>query len=91
MRRTRAKPAAFPEEGDELVVAAVAVAQPQEAVSQDAALQKRVELVPDEGRQVRTCGGFDVRTEGLGVLLDQSVQRGLLRAAALVADRGTFG
>jgi hypothetical protein len=60
-------------------------------VSQDAALQEGVELVPDEGRQVRTGGGFDVRTEGLGVLLDQSVQRGLLRAAALLADRGTFG
>ena len=37
-------------EGDELVVAAVAAAKAQESVLQNAALEKRVELVLDELR-----------------------------------------
>ena len=71
-------------------MAAVAAAQAQEAVRQDAALEECIELVFDEGRQARTCGGLHVGEECLGVLLDQPVQRGLLGPMALVVDRGTI-
>ena len=57
-------------EGDQLVVSAVAAAQPQETVGQDAALQKGVELVLHELRQIGSGGGFDLGEEGPGVLLD---------------------
>ena len=40
-------------EGDQLVVAAVGAAQPQEAVGQDAAFEEGVELVLDEWRPGR--------------------------------------
>ena len=69
-------------------MAAVAAAQPQEAVRQDAALQKGVELVLDELGQARIRGCLDLGEEGCGVLLHQAVQRGLLGAVALVVDRG---
>ena len=56
------KPPALAAECHQLVVAAVAAAQAQEAVRQDAALdaleRTGVELVFDEGRQARTCGGL---------------------------------
>ena len=85
-----AKAAPLATEGDELVVAAVPAAQPQEAVGQDAALQKSVELVLDELRQVGPGGGFGLGEEGRGVLLHQAVQRGLLGAVALVVNGGTL-
>ena len=71
-------------------MAAVAAAQLQEAVGQDAALEEGVEFVLHELRQVGTCGGFGLGDEGPGVLLHQAVQRGLLRAVALVVDRGAI-
>ena len=77
-------------ESDQLVVAAAATAQPQEAMRQDAALQKGVELVLHELRQVGSGGGFDLGEESRGVLLHQAVQRGLVGAVALVVDRGTI-
>lgn len=86
----RAKAAPLATEGDQLVVAAVAAAQAQEAVGQDAALEKRVELVLDELRQVGACSIFGLRDEGRSVLLHQAVQRGLLRAVALVMDPGAI-
>jgi hypothetical protein len=49
----RAKAAPLATEGDELVVAAVAAVQSQEAVREDAALQERVELVLDAGWHLR--------------------------------------
>ena len=52
----RAKAAPLATEGDELVVPAVAAAQPQEAVGQDAAFEKRIELLFDELGQ--TCPGL---------------------------------
>jgi hypothetical protein len=52
-RRAKAAPSAA--EGDQLVVAAVAAVQAQEAVGQDAALEEVVELVFDKLRQV--CAG----------------------------------
>jgi len=69
-------------------VAAVTAAQPQEAVGQDAALQKGVELGLDELRQVGASRGLSLLEEGRGVLLHQAVQRGLFGAVALVVDWG---
>ena len=69
---------------------AVAAAQAQEAVRQDAALEEGVELVLDELRQVCADCGLGLREEGRGVLLHQAVQRGLLGAVALVVDRGAL-
>jgi len=86
----RAKAAPLATEGDQLVVAAVAAAQSQEAVREDAALQERVELVLDELRQVDPSGRLCLGDEGRSVLLHQPVQRGLFRAVTLVVDRGAI-
>jgi len=72
------------------VVAAVAAAQAQEAVGQDAAFEEGVELVFDEMRQVGPGGHLCLGDEGSGVLLHQAVQRGLFRAVTLVMDRGAI-
>ena len=45
---------------DQPVVAALAAAQPQKAVGQDAALEEDVELVLDESRQLRSGAGLGV-------------------------------
>ena len=45
-----AKPASFAREGDQLLMAAVPTAQPQEAVGENAAVEKVVELVFDKLR-----------------------------------------
>ena len=68
-------------------MAAVAAAQAQEAVRQDAARQEGLELVLDELRQVGTGGGFSFGDEGRSMLLHQAVQRGLLGAVALAVGR----
>ena len=65
--------------------------QAQEAVGQDAAREKGVELVLDELRQVGAGCGFSQLKEGRDVLLRKAVQRGLLRTVALAADRGVIG
>ena len=69
-------------------VAAVAAAQPQEAVGQDAAFEEGVELVLHELRQFSAGRDFGLREEGRSVLLQPAVQRGLVCAVALVVDRG---
>ena len=71
-------------------MAAVAAAQPQEAVRQDAAFQEGVELVTDELRQPGTCGHCGLGEETLSMLLHQPVQRALLGPVALVVDRGAI-
>jgi hypothetical protein len=53
---TRAELAPLAAEGHELVVAAVAIAQPQKAVGQDAAFKEGVELVLHELRRVGAGG-----------------------------------
>jgi hypothetical protein len=53
-------------------VAAVAAAQSQEAVGQDAAFEEGVELVFDELRQVGDGSVFGLGEEGRGVLLHQA-------------------
>ena len=85
-----AKPAPLATERHQLVVAAVAAVQAQEAVGQDAALQERVELVFDELRQVGAGSVFGLGEEGRGVLLHQAVQGRLFRAVAIVVNRGTI-
>ena len=69
-------------------MAAVTATQPQEAVGQDAAFKEGVELVLHELRQVGAGCGLSLLEEGGGVLLHQAVKHGLLRAVALVVDRG---
>ena len=86
-----AKAAPLATERDQFVVAAVATVQAQEAVGQDAAFEEGVELVFDELRQVGPGGHLCLGDEGGGVLLHQAVQRGLLRAAALVVERARVG
>ena len=73
--RQRLLEAAGSVRGDQLVVAAVAAAQPQEAVGQDAAFEEGVEFVLHELRQVGTCGGFGLGDEGRGVLLHRMALR----------------
>ena len=67
-------------------VAALAAAQPQDAVRQDAALEDGVELVLDEPGQLRFGAGLGVSDEAGRVLLYQAVQGGLLGTMAFVVD-----
>ena len=53
-------------------------------MGQDSTLEKCVELVFDELGQARTCLALDLGKKGLDVLLDHLVERGVLRAPALV-------
>ena len=85
------KPTALAAECHQLVVAAVAAAQAQEALRQDAALQEGVELVLHKLRQVGAGCGLGLLEESRGLLLHQAVQRGLFGAVALVVDWGTIG
>ena len=64
----------------------VAAAQAQEAVGRDAACEEGVELVLDELRQVGAGSVFGLGEVGRGVLLNQAVQRGLLRAVAIASE-----
>ena len=75
-------------ERHQLVVAAVAAVQAQEAVGQDAAFEEGVELVLHELRQVGAGSVFGLGDEGRGMLLHQAVQRGLFRAVALASEQG---
>ena len=65
----RAEAAELATEGDQLVMAAVAAAQAQEAEGQDAAFEESVELVFDELRQVGAGSVLGLPDEGRGVLL----------------------
>jgi len=56
------------------------------ACSQDAALEEGVELVLDEPRQLGVRAGLGVGDEAGRMLLDQAVQRGLLRSVAFVVE-----
>lgn len=85
-----AKAAPLAAERHQLVVAAVAAAQAQEAVREDAEFEEGVELVFDELRQIGAGLIPSLRENGCGVLLDQAVQRGLFRAVTLVLDRGAI-
>jgi hypothetical protein len=57
----------------------------------NAVLEKGVELVLDEPRRLTAGAGFGVGGDAGHVLLRQAVQRGLLRAMALVLERGAIG
>lgn len=83
-------PRRFQLNADQLCVAAVAAVQAQSAVGQRAALQERVELVPDELRQVGAGSVFGLGEEGRAVLPHQAVRRSLFRAVALTVVRGAI-
>ena len=70
------KTASLATEADQLVVPTVAAAQAQEAVGQDAAIEKGVKLVLDELRQVGAGSVFGLGEEGRSVLLHRAVPRG---------------
>ena len=59
-------------------------------MGQAAAPQGGVELVLDELRRVGAYSVFGLRDEGRGVLQQAAVQQGLLRAVALVLNRGAI-
>jgi hypothetical protein len=86
MRRSPA-----PAERQQCVVGALAAAQSQESVRQDAAFEERVELVLDEPRQPRTGAGLGVSDEVVRVPLHQPIRRGLLRSVARVVQRHAIG
>ena len=86
-----AKAAALAAERQQLVVAALAAAQPQETMRQDSALQEGFELVLDEPGQLGARAGLGVGDEAGRVLLHQAVQRGLLGAVALITERAVGG
>jgi hypothetical protein len=56
--------------GDQLLVAALATAQAQKPVRQNAAGEKGIELVFDKLRQTASPLGFDLRQEAFEVLLN---------------------
>jgi len=60
-------------------------------VGRHAAVEKGVELVPQELRQVGAGCGLSLLEEGGGVLLHEAVWRGLLRWVALVMDWAAVG
>jgi hypothetical protein len=86
----RGRTAAPATERKQLVVAALAAAQPEEAMCQDAALEEGVELVLDESEQLGAGADLGVRDEASRVLLHQAVQRGQFGAIAFVVDRGAI-
>ena len=86
-----AEPAPLAAERQQLVMPAVAAAQAQEAVGQDAAFEESVELVFDEPRQRGPGAGLGVGDEAGRVLLHQAVQHGLLGAVALVVEPVGWG
>ena len=60
-------------------------------MGKDAAIEEGMELVLHELRQVGSGDNFGLRKERGGVLLHQALQLGLLRAVALIVDRGEVG
>ena len=69
-------------------MAAVAAAQPQEAMGHDPVLEEGVELVLDEARQFNPGDGLCAGDEVARMLLHQTVQRGLFGVVAFVVDLG---
>jgi hypothetical protein len=84
---SRAETAPLAVEGQQLVVAAFAAAQPQKSEGQDAVLAEGVELRVDEPRQLTAGADLGLGEEAGGVLLHQAVQGGLLRSVALAEER----
>ena len=74
-------------ERQQLVVPALAAAQAQESVGEDAAFEEGVEFVFDELRQSGAGAGLGVRDEVSRGRPHQAVQRAPLGAVALVAER----
>ncbi len=88
-RRTKAAP--FAGERHQLVVPAVAAAQTQETVGQNAACEECFKLILDELGNAGPGCGFDLSEKGRGMLLNQPIQRGLLGTVAFVLYPGAIG
>ena len=73
----RAETATLATEGHELFMGTVGATQAQEAVGQDAALEKGIELLFDKLWQARAGLKLDVGQEGLEVFLYQLVEGGV--------------
>ena len=84
----RAHAAPFARERHQHVVAAPATSRPAEAMGQHSAAQIPVELLDDVPRQRPSRAFCGEREEGLQVLRDERVQRGLRRVVAHVRARG---
>jgi hypothetical protein len=67
-------------------MAAVATAQAQEAVGQDAAFEKGIELGSDELGQGRSRLGFNLGKKGFEVFLNYLVKDGVFGTPSLVVD-----
>ena len=80
-KRWISETAPFGAERHQLVKAAFAAVQAQETMRQHAAFEEGIELFFDGLRQVGAGSGFGLGEEGRGLLLHQSVQRGLLRVS----------
>jgi hypothetical protein len=87
-RRAKATPLA--REGYQLVESTAAAAQAQKAVGRDAAFEERFELVLDELGNAGLCARFDLGEKGRGVLLNESIQRGLFGTVTFVLNSGAF-
>jgi hypothetical protein len=74
--------------GDELVAAAVAAVQAQQAMCQDAAFEKGIKLVFDELRQLTAPAGLRLRDQTGSIVLYQATRRGRLGTVKLVVDPG---
>jgi len=57
---------------------------------EDPTFQKRLELVLDELREAGSGFLFDLGQEGVEVVLDHLVERGLFGTAAFVGNRGVL-
>ena len=80
----RAKPAPLAGKRHQLLVGAAGATQTQKAVCEDAAFQKRLELVFDKRRQARTGLHLDLGEEGFELFLRDLIERRLFRAPPLV-------
>jgi hypothetical protein len=78
-------------ERQQLVVATRPATQRQSEVRQDAALEEGGELLFDKPRRFGASIGLDVGDGAGHMLLDPSVQRGLLGAVAFVGERVAIG
>jgi len=83
-----AKAASFASERNQLLMAALAAAQAEKPVRQNAAGEKGIELGFDKLRQAASTLGFDLRQEGFEVFLNQSIEGGFFGTPPLVMDWG---
>ena len=75
-----AKPSAFTGKRHQLLMGALPTPQAQKPMGQNAAFQKRLELIFDKLGQACPSFLFGLGKEGLDVVLDDLVERGVFRS-----------